>query len=409
MNQNSDRLMNFSDGGKLLPKEEMLETAKQKSSLMIAVPKETSYQENRVSLCPSMVGVLVQNGHTVLIENNAGKSAHFHDHDYSEAGGQIVYNKEELFKADIILKVAPLSLKEIELMKNRQTLISALHFTDREIKYFKKLSDKKVTAIAFELIKDRTNSFPIIKSLSEIVGNTVILIAAEYLGSSKYGKGTMVGGVSGVTPTEVVILGAGTVGEYAAKAALGLGAVVKVFDNKVFKLRRLQNCLNTRVFSSIIEPNVLTKALKQADVVIGAMHAEEGSIHYMVSEDMVRQMKEGSVIIDVSIDQGGCFETSKVTNHLDPVYKRFGVTHYCVPNISSKVPHTASYALSNYFAPIILGIGEEGGIINMLKTDYGVRQGVYLFSGIISKKFIAEYYGLPYQDLELLMAAYKAT
>ncbi|MFH0866939.1 MAG: alanine dehydrogenase [Bacteroidota bacterium] len=392
--------------GKLMPQEEMLEVKKQKKSISIGVPKEISFQENRVSLVPEAVGVLVQNGHRVLIETNAGREAHFPDNEFSEMGGQIVYSSEEVFKADLVLKVAPPSEAELDMMKQRQTLISALHMTVQNSAYFKKLVSKKNTALSFELIKDKTGSFPVVRAMSEIAGNTSVLIAAEYLSDPKYGKGSMLGGFSGISPTEVVILGAGTVGEFAARAAMGMGALVKVFDNSLYKLRGLQNNLNTRIFSSIIQPKVLLKSLKTADVVIGALHAAEGRVPVVVTEQMVSEMKNGAVIVDVSIDQGGCIETSKVTNHTDPVFQKHGVTHYCVPNIASKVPHTASYALSNFFAPILLSLGEEGGVENMLKNNYGVRQGVYLYNGILTNKFIGENFKMPYQDIELLMAAF---
>ncbi len=405
MNQNN--LLNFSEGGKLLPKEEVLETTRHKRTLKIGIPKETSYQENRVSLCPAMVEFLSDLGHEIYIEKDAGSKACFTDHEYGESGGRIVRRAEEVFQTDMVLKIAPLSKIELGYVKERQTIVSALHFTAQNAPYFKTLMNKKITAISFEHIRDKTNAFPVIQSLSEIVGNNVMMIAGEYLGSQNYGKGLMVGGISGVTPTEVVIFGAGTVGVKAARVALGLGASIKVFDNSIYKLRSLQDKLGVRLYTSVFHPKVLEKALINADVVIGALHYPEGQNGYVIGEEMVKRMKEGSVIIDVSIDQGGCFETSRVTNHNDPVFIKHGVTHYGVPNICSRVPRTASYAISNYFANIIQMIGEEGGIEHMLKADYGVRQGVYLYKGILSKKFIGERYGLPYQDIELLMAAYK--
>lgn len=392
--------------GKLMPQEEMLEVRKQKKNITIGVPRETSFQENRIALVPEAVGLLAQNGHQVIIETGAGKAAHFPDNEFSEQGGHIVSTAEEVFKADLILKVAPPSAGEIDMLKQRQTLISALHMTIQDQQYFKRLMSKKITSLSFELIKDKTGSFPVVRAMSEIAGNTAILIAAEYMSNTQYGKGSMLGGFSGITPTEVVILGAGTVGEFAARAAMGLGAQVKVFDNSLYKLRSLQNNLSIRIFTSIIQPKVLLKSLKTADVVVGALHATEGRTPIVITEQMVSEMKNGAVIVDVSIDQGGCIETSKVTNHSDPVFQVHGVTHYCVPNIASRVPHTASYALSNFFAPILLNFGEEGGIENMLKNNYDLRQGVYLFNGILTNKFIGENYTLPYQDIELLMAAF---
>lgn len=399
--------LKFSDSEKLMPQEEILETAHQKSNLSIGVPKELTFQENRVPLVPQAVGLLVSNGHKVLIESGAGKPSRFEDNEYSNVGAQIVYNHEEIFKTDIIVKVAPPSFEEIDMMKSRQTVISSLHLAEQKREYFEKLMGRKTTALSYELIKDKEGAFPVLRSMSEVVGTAVVFIAANYMESKEYGRGTLFGGFPGITPTEVVILGAGTVAEYAARASLGLGAVVKVFDNSLYKLRRFQNTINARVFTSIIQPLVLKKSLKTADVVIGAVHSREGISPCLVTEEMISQMKEGAVIIDVSIDQGGCFETSKVTNHNDPVFIKSGVTHYCVPNIASKVSHTASYAFSNFLTPVLINMGEIGGMSNLLKSDFGVRQGAYLYNGTLTKSFIGNKYTLPFQNIELLIAALR--
>jgi len=395
----------FSKGNQYVPQEEKLEVKKRKNNLVIGIPRETAFQENRIALAPEAVMVLAHNGHKVLIQSLAGENAYFTDNEFSEAGGVIVYSPEEVFEADIILKVSPMLNNEMNLLKSGQLVFSALAMPIQKESYFKSLAQKKATAVAFELIRDKTNSFPLVRSMSEIAGNTSILIAAEYLSDRSFGKGRMFGGFSGITPTEVVILGSGTVGEYATRAAMGLGAMVKVFDNSVYRLRRLQNNLGTRVFTSIIQPKVLMKALKTADVVIGALHAQWGRTPIVITEEMVSQMKFGSVIVDVSIDQGGCVESSRLTNHSEPVFSKFGVAHYCVPNIASRVPHTASYAISNFFAPVLLSIGESGGFENMLKHDTGVRQGVYMLNGVLTNQYIGESFGIPYQDIDLLMAA----
>lgn len=389
----------------LMPQEEMLEIARKKGKLFIGIPKEISFQENRVALVPDAVALLVNNGHQIIVETNAGKMANFQDHDYSEAGAQIVYSAEEVYKADIILKVAPPSPQEIEMMQQRQTLISALQLTVQPEDFLKQLMAKRITAIAFDWIKDIDGIYTVIRSMGEIAGGTSILIAAEYLSNVNNGQGAILGGISGISPTEVVILGAGTVGEFATRAALGLGASVKVFDNNIYRLRRLQSDIGTRVFTSVIQPRVLAKHLKTADVVIGAIRAQHGRTPCVVTEEMVSEMKVGSVIIDVSIDQGGCFETSEVTNHTKPVFRKHGVIHYCVPNIASRVSRTASYALSTIFAPILLNIGEEGGVENMLRRDAGVRNGVYLYNGTLTNQVLGEMFKLPYKDINLLMAA----
>ena len=390
----------------LRPQEEMLEISRQKSKLTIGVPKENSSQENRVVLVPDGVGLLTKHGHKVVIEAGAGISAHFTDHEYSEAGGQIVYSPDEVYKSDLILKVAPVTPAEWEFLKPRQTLISALQIGIQKEEYFRSLIQKKVTALAFELIRDRANTFSVIRAMSEIAGSTSIFIAAEYLSDPEYGRGKMFGGFTGIRPSEVVIIGAGTVGEYATRSAVGLGALVKVFDNSVYRLRRLQNNLGMRVFTSILHPKVILESMRTADVVIGAIHTKNGKTPCLITEDMVSQMKDGAIIIDISIDQGGCFETSHPTTHKNPVYKVHGITHYCVPNIPSRVPHTASQALNNIFVPIILDIGTEGGIDNFLKTDHGVRQGVYLYNGVSTNSFVSRYFNLPFQDIDLLMATF---
>lgn len=388
----------------LSPQEEMLEVGRKKGKLFIGIPKEISFQENRVALVPDAVALLVNNGHQVVVESNAGKMANFQDNDYSEAGATIVYSPDEVYKANIILKVAPPALEEIEMMQQNQTLISTLQLTVQPENFIKQLIAKKVTGIAFEWIKDDDGIYTVIRSMGEIAGVTSILIAGEYLSNVNNGQGSILGGISGISPTEVIILGAGSVGESAARAALGLGATVKVFDNSISRLRRLQSDLGTRVFTSVIQPRVLAKHLKTADVVIGAIRGKQGPTPLIVTDDMVSEMKAGSVIIDVSIDQGGCIETSEVTNHTKPVFRKYGVIHYCVPNIASRVSRTASYALSTIFAPILLSIGEEGGVNNMLRRDEGVRNGIYLYNGILTNKVLGEMFKLPYKDINLLMA-----
>lgn len=406
MERSSKEFVMFGRSGQLMAQEEKLEVKKKKNEMVFGIPRETAFQENRVALAPEAVMVLVQNGHRVLVETKAGENAYFSDAEYSEAGAEIVHSTEEVYKAQIIVKMAPLVLSEIQYLRPGQVIFSALTLPLQNEQYFKALMHKKVSAVAFELIRDRANSFPLVRSMSEIAGNTSILIAAEYLSNPGFGKGRMFGGFSGITPTEVIIIGAGTVGENAARAAMGLGAMVKVFDSSIYRLRRLQNFLNTRVFTSIIQPKVLLKSLKTADVVIGALHSAVGRTPIIVSEEMVAQMKFGSVIVDVSIDQGGCVETSRITNHADPVFSRHGVTHYCVPNIASKVPHTASYAISNFFGPVLLAIADQGGFESMIFHDHGVRQGVYMFNGILTNQYIGESFGIPCQDIDLLMAAF---
>lgn len=403
MTTSDDLLKSLAQG--FMPQEEMLEIAKKKSSLQIGIPKEISLQEKRIPLVPDAVAVLVNNGHEVIIESGAGEGASFSDRDYSEVGAQIVYGTPEVFQAHLILKVEPPTLEEIDMMKSGQILISALQLPIQPKDFLKKLIHKKVTAIAFDFIKDPEGILPIVNAMSEIAGNASILIAAEYLSNSTNGRGQLFGGISGVSPTDVVILGAGTVGEFAAKSALGLGASVKVFDNNTHKLRRLQNTVGQRIFTSVIQPNVLMNALKTADVVIGAISNKIGRAPIIVSDEMVSNMKEGSVIVDVSIDKGGCIETSEVTNHKKPTFVKYGVIHYCVPNIASKVSRTASNALSNVIAPTLIDTGEFGGLESMIKSYSGIQNGVYIYKGVLTNKYLAETFSLPYKDINLLLMA----
>ena len=389
----------------MMPQEALLELKSKKNTLQIGIPKETSYQENRIALTPQSIHLLVQHGHEVLVESGAGKAANFSDSAYSECGAQIIYDTKKVFESDILIKVAPPSLEEIEMMKQGQTLISAIQLAVVKEQYIQALIAKKITAISYEYLKDEWGVFTVIRSMSEIVGNTSILIAAEYLSNVSHGRGIMLGGISGIPPSEVVIIGAGTVGEFAAKTAIGLGAEVKVFDNSLYRLRRLQNNIGSRIFTSVIQPIVLKKALATADVAVGAIYSEIGRTPCIVSDEMVSSMKAGSVIIDVSIDQGGCFETSRVTNHDKPIFKKYDVIHYCVPNIASRVSRTASYALTNIFTPILISIGEAGGVKNMLWEKSGVRNGVYVYQGHLTNQHLSNLFKLPYKDLDLLVAA----
>ena len=398
-----DILKKLIQQGSLLPKEEMLEIARKKGSLFIGIPKEISFQERRVALVPDAVSLLVANGHRVKIESKSGEGSNFTDNEYSEAGAEICANPKEVFECDIIFKVAPPSEEEVEMMPGNQTLISALQLSNQPKVILQKLMSKKITAIAWDYIRDDEGVFPVVRTMGEIAGTTSILVAAELLSSFSDGKGIMLGGIAGVTPTEVVVIGAGTVGEFAIRASLGLGASVKVVDSSLSRLRRLQNDIGTRIYTSILNPKVLSKSLKRADVVIGALRAPLGRTPCVVSEEMIQSMKSGSVVIDVSIDQGGCFETSHVTNHKEPTFVKHGVIHYCVPNIASRVARTASFALSNIFTPILLDMGDQGGCRDLIRNDQGFRGGVYIYKGTLTSEVLGKVFNLKYKEIELLI------
>ncbi len=395
----------FPNGG-LLPREEMLEVGKKPKILSIGLPMEDQDQESRVSLTPEAVEILVNNGHEVRIENNAGKASNYSNNDYSEKGALIVDKKEDVYSSDIIIKIAPPTLKELKWLNSQQILFSSLHLQSQNKEFMQELISRKITAIAFEKIKDENNSYPVTSSMSAIAGNTAVLIAAEYLSNLRGGKGVMLGGITGITPTEVVILGAGTAAEYAVRAAMGLGAFVKVFDQSVQRLRQLQINVGIRLHTSVFHPRVLKNALKSADVLIGAIHLIEKGPRFYVTDDMVKVMKKGSVIVDISIDQGGCVETSECRNQHDPVFTKHGVVHYCVPNIPSSVARTASIAISNVLLPLLLEMGEAGGLNKKLKEDKGLRHGVYVYNGILTNEYIGKLFDIPSKDIDLFMAAF---
>jgi len=400
---NPNLLKGLIEQGGLLPKEEMLEVFQKKESLNIGIPKEVSFQERRVALVPEAVSLLVSNGHQVKVETGCGEGANFSDNDYSEAGAEVCYDRKEIYSCNLIFKVAPPSELEVDMMTGNQTFISALQISIQPKEVLQKLMKKKITAVAWDYIRDETGVFSVVRTLGEIAGTTSIQVAGELLSCFSSGKGMILGGIAGVQPTEVVIIGAGTVGESASRSALGLGASVKVFDNSLAKLRRLQNDIGSKVFTSVLQPKVLAKAIRRADVVIGAIRSPFGKTPCIVSESMVESMKTGSVIVDVSIDQGGCFETSKVTNHIEPSYIKHGVIHYCVPNIASRVSRTASFALSNIFSPLLLEIGENGGTTELICRNSGFRNGVYIYKGVLTNEVLGKVFDLKYKNIELLI------
>ena len=386
-----------------IPLEETIEIIPRRKQLFIGIPKEDTFSENRIPLTPEAVSVLIQNGHEVVVEHRAGEHAFYKDNDFSEAGAKIVYDKAEVFRADIIIKSAPISDEEINILQAGKVVISPVHLPFLKAEMIQKLVKKQIVAIAFDSIKDDNGSYPIVRTMSEIAGSSAIIQAAKYLSNSHNGVGVLLGGISGIPPAQVVILGAGVVGESATRTALGLGADVKVFDNSIYRLMRLQNNVGRRLYTSVIDPHELKKSLAKTDVVIGALKPINGVTPMVVTEEMVALMKAGSVIIDVSINRGGCIETSRPTTHDNPVFSKFDVIHYCVPNIASGVARTASKAISNVLMPIVMDIAEKGGVDYVLKTKQGIRNGVYLYKGLITNQHIAKRFDMKYTDLNLIM------
>lgn len=389
-----------------VPLEETLEIIPKRKQLFIGLPKEESFQENRIPLTPDAVGVLVQNGHEVMVEHDAGLGSHYSDHDYSEQGAIIVYDKSAVYKGNIIIKSAPISEIDLEYIQAGQIIISPVHLPFLKVAVIEQLIKKRVVALAFDSIKDDSGAYPIVRAMSEIAGSASMMIASNYLSSSYHGRGILLGGIAGIPPAKVVIIGAGMVAKSAANTAIGLGASVQVFDDSIYKLMRLQQDIKQRIYTSVINPKILEGELKLADVVIGALKPVNGVTPVVISEEMVEQMKPGSIIIDVSIDRGGCFETSRVTSHENPVYKKHGVIHYCVPNIASGFSRTASRAISNVLMPILEKAADFGGFEPLLQQKQGIRNGVYLYKGLITNLSIAKRFQYKYTDINLILSTF---
>jgi alanine dehydrogenase len=402
-----ERLTELSATGStfMLPMEEMLEVRRKSKKIRIGIPSDKEKVEYRVPLTPQAVELLVSYGHEILIEKEAGKAASYTDAEYREAGGQVVEKRQEIFECDIILRVSPFDEAEIDQLKGHQALISNLQINAHCINSIGKLLQKKVTNIAYEYLEDEGGDQPVVQLMSQISGSLSIQLFNEYLSKSRDGKGVLLGSVTGISPAELVILGSGTAAEFAARAALGLGAIVKVFDDNISALRKLEEKLSQRIFTSVFYPKVVRKALKSADAVLGAMPV--GMLpSFRISEDMVKKMKPGSVIVDLNMSQGGCFESSHCTDLNNPMYVEHGVVHYCVPNLPAIVARTASIALSNVLIPILISIGEIGGIDNYIKNSKSFRKGVYVYNGILTNSALAEKFNLPYKDIDLLLAVF---
>ena len=390
----------------LFPEECLLREIARQPRMSIGIPKENSVAETRLALTPEGVAIVTEEGHSVYVQRGAGVPMSYTDLQYSEAGAFMVDDASEVFAADIVLKIAPPTIEELNLMHDRSSVLSMLQLSNLSADSIRLMMKKKLNAIAYELIRDEQKTFPVVSSISEIEGNTAIAVAAELMSNERGGKGLLLGGVAGISPTEVLILGAGITGSVAARTALALGAQVKIFDHDINKLRKIQHYLGQRVFTSVIHPNVLFKALATADAVIGNLRYIYGSERFMISEDLVKTMKPGAIIIDMSVDQGGCFETSECRTLQNPVFEKHGIIHYCVPNISARVARTSSMALSNVFAPILLKIGHSGSVKSAISESSGFRHGAYVFSGVLVNRLIGDYYGIPSNDIGLLLAGY---
>ena len=389
----------------LLPQEQIALAGTKDGKLFIGLPRERTFEEKRIGLTPDAVELLIANGHQVIVEHDAGKACGFFDYMYSEAGAEITKNTEEVFKANIVIKVAPPTLFEIELMQPGHHLISPIHMPSITKEYLYALMKKKINAIAYEFLRDDSGNYPFVSAMSEIAGSNAVLIGAELLSNAHNGKGLLLGGISGVPPAKVVIIGAGVVGTFASRAAIGIGALVSIFDNDVHRLSDLQNNIGQRVFNSVITPEVLKRELEQADLLIGAVHSKTGRTPVIVSEEMISSMKAGSVVVDVSIDQGGCFETSEMTTLKKPTFVKHEVIHYCVPNIPSRVSQTASYAFSHLLTPILFKAHEHGGMESWVRMDRGTCFGLYTYNGHLTQRNLSQIFDIKFTNLDLIFSA----
>ncbi|MBM3421971.1 MAG: alanine dehydrogenase [Chlorobi bacterium] len=375
-------------------------------NISLGIPRERALDERRVAISPAGVQILAEHGIRVIVETTAGQCCNFSDTEYAEAGALIAPSPEELFRqSNVIVKVLPPLPEELPLFSSGQMLISALHLGTVNRHLMKTLLEKNITALGFEFIETRDGELPIVRTLSEIAGSLAIQTAAKYLETGYGGSGILLGGIAGVPPASVTIIGAGTVGLFAAQDALGLGAQVTVIDKEINRLRRFEAFFNRHLVTAIANDHYISQLAKTSDVMIGALSPKKKIIRPLVSEQVIKTMKPGSVIIDVSIDQGSCFATSRHTSHTNPIYVKHGVTHYCVPNIPSAVAKTASFALTNTLLPFLLKLTEHETISDILWKSHSLRKGTYLFKGYVTKKILAELTDFPYREIDMLLAA----
>ncbi len=393
--------------GAYIPQELLKELSKAGNRLLIGIPCERVEGERRLALTPEAVDMLTGRGHRVLVEAGAGLGINYSDNHYAEAGAEIVATPAEVYQADIILKILPPFTAEVMMMKPRTTLFSTVQFNNFPHEAFELMMAKRITAIAYELMADDRQRCPVLNVISEIEGTASITIASELLSNTQGGKGILLGGIPGVSPTEVVIIGAGNAGTVATRAAMALGASVKVFDDDINKLRTIQQVLGQGLFTSTFHPNVLQNAFRSADVVIGAMRYINTRHRYIIAEDMIRIMKRGALVIDLRVNQGGCFETTCCLSPSDPaVFEQYGVLHYCRQNISNRVARTTSMALSNIFVPMLFQLGEAGAVPGMVKSDPGFKNGVYMYCGKPVNNYVSNRFGLSSNNIDLYLSAF---
>jgi alanine dehydrogenase len=371
--------------------------------MIIGVPKEIKDHETRVGITPAGVRALLEAGHTVLVETHAGELSAFPDDDYQAAGAEIVGSAHNVWgHADMVVKVKEPVEKEYGFFRPGLTLFTYLHLAPLP-QLTDQLLDKKVTGIAYETIRDRSNTLPLLTPMSEVAGRMSVQVGANYLEKDKGGRGLLLGGVPGVTPASVCIIGGGIVGTNAAKIALGMGARVTLVDLNLNRLRELDDIFNGRVFTLASNSYNVSHATREADLVIGGVLIPGAAAPKIVTAAMVSKMKRGAVIVDVAIDQGGCIETAKPTTHSDPSYVVDGVVHYCVTNMPAAVPNTSTLALTNATFPYVMKIARMGAKQAIL-SDTGTAEGVNTYAGTLTCQPVAQSQGKQYRAIQDVLA-----
>jgi len=386
----------------ILPMEAMAWTKQNAKSILIGIPKEISANENRTPLSPTAIKLLVANGHEVIIESGAGKRAGFEDSDYLLAGATVSEDLSQIWASPLILKLTPPTLSEIGLMKKNACIISCAATFLLSEDMIDAMNQKKIMGIGMEYVEDNGGGFPFVQIMAEIAGQMILPIASQLL-SSQDDSNILLGNVTGVEPCQIVVLGAGHVVEQVAKAAYHAGIQIQVFDKDIYKLQRLKQTLGIPLITQVIDSENLPKALQSAQVIIGALRSETGITPCLVTEEMVSKLKPGTLIMDVCIDQGGCFETSELTTLSHPIFRKYGVIHYCVPNIPSKVGKTSSLAISNLLTSFILKSGKTGGVEEMLWQGKSFMKGVYVFKGFVTNKIIGKKFNKPVKEIQMLL------
>ena len=369
--------------------------------MRIGVPKESKFEERRVALTPAGVDSLVKSGHVVYVQSGAGEGSHFDDENYKKVGAQIVYSPDEVYhRSEIISRVSVLTEEDIPYIQENQVIFSFLHLAITKKKIVQTLLERKAVAIGYELIEDYMGA-PILQSMSEIAGQLCIQVGEQLLKSYiPVSRGILMSGITGVAPASVVILGAGVVGTAAARAALDRGAHVVVLDKDLHRLRKVDEVLNRKVTTVVANPSTIARGVKYADVFIGAVHVKGHKAPHVVTEENVKTMKKGAVIIDVAIDQGGCIETSRPTTISNPFFVTHDVIHYCVPNMTALVARTASMGITNALLPYLHLIADSG-LESALMEDVNFVKGVCTYNGYCTNESIAEAFNTEYRRIVL--------